>query len=369
MGDDADRTASTVTVFSSIPGVAQSLRNADPTLPLKIIEDEALCGYGGTVEFDPAALSEETKSVLKQAEVLISEPAVVAALLDHDSSALPVLKWCQSTYAGVDPLFNSSFFGLSRSRSRTEAAANEDPPIIPWKLTRFAGCFGPPIAEWCIARIIEHERGFAATANDQLQKEWAGSRQRVTNYRYLSSLTLTILGCGDIGRCIAKAARAFGMKTVGYAQTSDRTALEAGVDEYTTDLTNALQSGDYVVSVLPSTPETRGALSNGALAVASRENGGSCPVLLNVGRGDVIDEESLLTALDDKCISAAILDVFIEEPLPTSSKLWGRPDVIVSPHVSGLTQSSDVPKVFLSNYRRYVDGAELQFVVDWDKGY
>ena len=358
-----------VTVFSSIQGTAQSLRDADPNLPLQVVQDPALSGFGGTVEFNPSALSAETKSILQKAEILISEPAVVAALLDYDKFALSSLKWCQSTYAGVDPLFNSSFF------------SSISPTNIPWKLTRFAGCFGPPIAEWCIARIIEHERSFVATAEDQQSKLWAGSRDAVTNYRYLSSMTLSVLGCGDIGRCIAKAAKAFGMKTVGYVRTiptssknDDRTiAEETGVDEFTTDLTKALQAGDYIVSVLPSTPETRGLLSTGALKAASNAKGGLCPVFINVGRGDVIDEKSLLEALDKKYISAAILDVFEEEPLPSKSKLWSRSDVIVSPHVSGLTQASDVPKVFLSNYQRYVENdcsaEELKFLVDWKKGY
>ena len=352
-----------VTVFSSIQGIAESLQDADSNLPLKIVQDDALCGYGGTVEFDPSALSAETKSILRQAKILISEPAVVAALLDHDRCALSSLKWCQSTYAGVDPLFNSSYFKNSSTNN------------IPWKLTRFAGCFGPPIAEWCIARIIEHERSFVATARDQQLKAWAGSRDAVTNYRYLSSMTLTILGCGDIGKCIARAAKAFGMKTVGYVRTMpDRSvAEESGVDEYTTDLTKALQSGDYVVSVLPSTPQTRGMLSNDVLQSASNKNGGLSPVFINVGRGDVIDETSLIEALDKNYISGAILDVFVEEPLPTTSELWSRPDVIVSPHVSGLTQASDVPKVFLSNYQCYVENdcsaEELKFLVDWKKGY
>jgi phosphoglycerate dehydrogenase-like enzyme len=199
-------------------------------------------------------------------------------------------------------------------------------------------------------------------------------------------MTLVILGCGDIGRCIGKVAKVFGMKVIGYVRTlssddheqrssrTDAAAVGDGeevsdVDEYTTDLTYALQSGDYIVSVLPSTPETRGLLSNDVLSMASKEKGGLSPVFINVGRGDVINEKSLLKALDEQWISGAILDVFEEEPLPTHSKLWSRSDVIVSPHVSGLTQSSDVPKVFLTNYQRYIDGKELDFVVDWNKGY
>lgn len=341
----------TVTLFTSIPDIAESLAAACPDVPFLVVKDAALGGFGGTVEFDPSSLQSETKTALKQAEILISEPAVVAALAKHDETSLSSLKWCQSTYAGVDPLFNA---GLSLPLS--------------WKLTRFAGCFGPPIAEWCLARIIEHERSFAATARDQGRKSWAGSREQVTNYRYLSSLTLSVLGCGDIGMNIAKVAKAFGMKTVGYARTP-RQASDIGVDEYTTDLAHALQAGDYIVSVLPSTPETRRLLSDNALYASSKAGGGKCAVFINVGRGDVIDEDSLINALDNRHISAAILDVFDTEPLPKESKLWDRHGIIVSPHVSGLTQASDVPKVFLSNYERYINGEDLQYIVDWDKGY
>ena len=345
----------TVTIFSSIADVAESLSSACTDIPLRVVADEALGGYGGTVELDPKRLSTETVSALKEAEILIAEPAVVASLLMHDESSLQSLKWCQSTYAGVDPLF----------RAAIPAHA------LKFQLTRFAGCFGPPIAEWSLARIIEHERGFAATAKDQLERSWAGSRGEVLNYRYLSSLTLSVLGCGDIGRYIAAAAQAFGMRTIGYTRTprGENDKRQRGVDEYTTDLSHALQSADYVVSALPSTPETRRLLSGEALAIASKDKGGKCPVFLNVGRGDVIDEVSIVSALDNQYISAAILDVFEVEPLPVESPLWSHAKVVVSPHVSGLTQASDVPKVFLSNYIRYVNDESLHYLVDWDKGY
>lgn len=343
----------TVTIFTSIGGIAQSLHDADPNLPIEVVEDDALNGYGGTIHFDPLSLRYETKLALKQAKILISEPAVVAQLLEHDESALTSLRWCQSTYAGVDPIFNSSLtFPLS------------------WKLTRFAGCFGPPIAEWCLARIIGHERNFAASAEDQRNVSWAGSKGAIIGYRYLSSLTLAVLGCGDIGRCIAKAAKAFGMKTMGYGKTKrESDEVLEGIDAYTTNLGGALREADYIVSVLPSTPETRGLLNGNALRTASKANGGNCPVFINAGRGDIIGEDSLLYALDNQWISASILDVFEVEPLPEESKLWHRSDVIISPHVSGLTQGKDVPKVFLENYERFLEGNELNFLVDWNKGY
>ena len=342
-----------VTVFSSIPEVAESLLSSCRDFSLDIIKDDALSGYGGTVDFRPENLTARTFESLEKAVVLVSEPAVVASLLGYDANCLPNLKWCQSTYAGVDPLFARKIATTAK----------------PWILTRFAGVFGPPIAEWSLARIIEHERAFASSAVDQRQKEWVGSRKTVTQYRYLSSLTLTVLGCGDIGRCIVKAAAGFGMKTVAYGK-SPRIAKDIdGLDEYTQDLDKALRTGDYVVSVLPSTKETRGLLSNETLASAAKTNGGKSPVFLNVGRGDVIDESSIISALDREYISAAILDVFETEPLPKESHLWAKPNVIISPHVSGLTQASDVQKLLLANYHRYLEGKELMYAVDWDEGY
>ena len=97
----------TVTVFSSIKGIAQSLGDSNPSLPLAVLSDPALDGYGGTVEFDPSRLGDETKISLAEAEILITEPFVLAKLLEYDASCLYNLRWCQSTYAGVDPIFNA----------------------------------------------------------------------------------------------------------------------------------------------------------------------------------------------------------------------------------------------------------------------
>ena len=345
----------TITVFSATPEVAECLSlSCNGICSLDIIRDDCLTGYGATIEFEPQNISASTLESLRKAEILISEPALVASLLKHDAGCFESLKWCQSTYAGVDPLFT-------------------DPEVVavakPWVLTRFAGAFGPPIAEWCLGRIIEHERSFATSAADQKTKDWVGSRRVVTEYRYLSSLTLAVLGCGDIGRCIVKAAACFGMKTIAYGKSRRMARDVDGLDEYTQDLDEALRAGDYVVSVLPSTKETRGLLSGEGLAAAAKTNGGKSPPFLNVGRGDVINEASIVSSLDRGYISAAILDVFETEPLPAKSPLWDKPGVIVSPHISGLTQASDVPKLLLANYRLFVDGEPLMHVVDWNKGY
>lgn len=354
-----------VTIFTSIPNIAETLQRAaiaSSPLNLQVLQDEALGGYGGTVEFDPQRLQAKTVKALKTAQILIAEPAVIAKLLQHDPSCLANLEWCQSTYAGVDPLF-------IMDNNTTPSGLLLPQRSLPFRLTRFAGKFGPPIAEWCLARIISHERKFALSAADQLQQRWAGSRQ-VTTYRYLRDLTLTILGAtGDIGLCIAKSAKALGMRVVGFAKRKRDELPSRSLDLYTTDLSKALQEADYIVSILPSTPDTRGLLGGYALAPAGWIAGGKSPVLLNVGRGDVIDEQSLVHALDNNYISTAILDVFEQEPLPEESVLWGRTDVVVSPHVSGVTRAEDVPDVFLENYQRFIDGKELLYQVDWSRGY
>ena len=268
------------------------------------------------MNFQADKLSNESRRIFQTTEVLITEPAVLAAILQKETNmakleTFPRLKWCQSTYAGVDPLFRL----LDERKASTGTSTN--PSFI---LTRFAGKFGQPIAEWCVARIIAHERNFAASAADQKIKGWAVSKE-VTQYRYLSDLTLTILGgCGDIGSCIGRAAQAFGMKVVAYSRTS-RPSPGPGWNEVSMDLTQALQQGDYIVSVLPSTPESRGLLSGDVLSAAASKNGGKSPVFLNVGRGDVVSEESLVNALDEKFISGAILDVFSVEPLSPESHL------------------------------------------------
>ena len=344
-GNMTSCSAPPITIFTSISNIYSALIQAAPSLEIIELNDEALSGYGGTVEFDATRLAPTTIESLEKAEILITEPFVLAELLKYNIP-LTNLKWCQSTYAGVDPLFPLA-------------------DIPSFALTRFAGKFGPPIAEWCLARIISHERNFEKSGKDQKTKRWAGSTE-VLHYRYLSDLTLTILGCGDIGMCIAKAAKAFGMRVVGYVR-SDRELQN--FDECSTCLEATMQKADYLVSVLPSTSNTHGLLNLERLRCASKENGGKCPVLLNVGRGNVTDTMSLIQALEDGCLSAAILDVFDQEPLSQDSPLWAHPKVTVSPHVSGLTRGRDVPKLVLDNYERYVNQEPLLYTVDWNKMY
>ena len=215
---------------------------------------------------------------------------------------------------------------------------------------------------WARARAPQKAR----SASQHGASKWGAS---VKHCRCLSDLTLTILGCGDIGLCIAKAAKALGVRVIGYAQAPRSGSQGSGAGERATDLPPALRQADCIVSVLPSTSETRGLLSGESLATASCAAGGKSPVLISAGRGDVAGEASLAHALDEGHISAAILDVFEQEPLPVDSAPWERPDAVTSPHVSGAARAKDVPLVFFSNYQRFVDGEDLLYQVDWSKEY
>lgn len=90
---------------------------------------------------------------------------------------------------------------------------------------------------------------------------------------------------------------------------------------------------------------------------------------MNVGRGNLISEEEIIKALDKKWLRHAILDVFITEPVPSTSPLWTRSDVLITPHISATTRGCDVVSLFVDNYHKYVDGKPLPYEINFNEGY
>lgn len=158
-------------------------------------------------------------------------------------------------------------------------------------------------------------------------------------YRELSELTIGILGFGDIGQEIAKYCKSMRM-TVNSIHRKVPPTKFSYVDESFSveDLHECLKRCDYLCNVLPSTPSTVGLLSGDVLQSCKEKK----TVLINVGRGDVISNDSILKALNNEWIGGAILDVVEQEPLSKDSALWTHPQVTITPHVSGLTTSSQV---------------------------
>jgi phosphoglycerate dehydrogenase-like enzyme len=129
-------------------------------------------------------------------------------------------------------------------------------------------------------------------------------------------------------------------------------------------LVDFLAEPDYLCCVLPDTPATTNLLDEAAFRAMRRGS-----YLLNVGRGNLIDEAALLDALGSGRIAGAVLDVFKEEPLPPESPLWRAPNLIVTAHMAADSRPRDVARIFIGNYNRFVAGRPLRFLVDFERGY
>ncbi len=272
---------------------------------------------------------------ISEAEIVLGNPSWVASMLPRARS----LAWVQSTFAGVAPLCRS---GLRRD----------------YLLTGVRDIFGPLMSEYVFLHVLAQERQLAATWHAQTQARW----QSMT-YRGLSGLTLGVCGLGSIGRHIAATARHFGMRVLGYRQHSgdsdvvDRVYQGGQLHEF-------LETLDYLVVVLPQTPQTHHLIDAAALAKLPPE-----ATLVNVGRGDAVDEAALIAALASGKLRHAILDVFEQEPLPADSALWRLPNVTVTAHDSARSFPADIAALFADNYRRYRRAKPLRHVIDFDRGY
>ncbi|XP_076366477.1 glyoxylate/hydroxypyruvate reductase A-like isoform X6 [Tachypleus tridentatus] len=182
-------------------------------------------------------------------------------------------------------------------------------------------------------------------------------------YRILSELTIGIFGAGNLGSTVAKFLKQRGATVLGLVRSAHKTG-KPEFDKLVTDLSEILPDCDYICNLLPSTPHTKGLLNGEVLKMCQKK-----PFFINVGRGDVISEEDLIHALNQGWILGAALDVFIEEPLPTSSPLWNRPEIIITPHVGSLSKAEGVAKFFFENYQRFMTGKELMCKFSWTRRY
>ena len=179
----------------------------------------------------------------------------------------------------------------------------------------------------------------------------------------LGGKTLTIVGLGDIGRDIARAARALGMRVLGVSRRG-RAVREATRMYPVAAMARALREADFIVLLLPLTPETRGIIGAEALSVMK-----PTAWLINIARGAVVNEGALMEALEQRRIAGAVLDVFDREPLPPSHPLWKMDNVVVTPHISGPSTPDAIAPVFNDNLARYLAGRPLRHVVDRHQGY
>ncbi|HXF82820.1 MAG TPA: D-2-hydroxyacid dehydrogenase [bacterium] len=255
----------------------------------------------------------------------------------------PRLRWIHSTAAGVDQLLHP------------EVLAGEI------AVTTSSGIH-QPLTEHVFALMLALTRRLHVAIRNQTLRRWE-RREAVGDE--VRGKTLGVLGLGTIGTEIAEKARVFGMRVIGTKRTPtavphvDRVYPPEGLDE-------VLAASDVVVIALPLTPQTRGLIGERELRAMKRT-----ALLINIGRGPIVDEAALVRALREGWIGGAGLDVFEREPLPADSPLWGLEQVIITPHVSGAWPGyldAAVP-LLCENLRRYLAGQTLRNLVDKARGY
>jgi len=282
----------------------------------------------------------ELDAMLAEAEVLFGfmPPQNIAA-------RAPNLKWFQATSAGVDRHRDTEIW-----KSRVT-------------ITGVSGIHAVPIGEFVLGLMLMFAKDTPSSFRMKQTHQW----QRYATH-VLRDKTVGIVGLGHIGREVARLSKAFGLKIIATRRSTRKEGKARNVDLLLPQsrMKEMLAGSDYVVISVPLTPETRHIIGEAEFKAMK-----PTAYLINIGRGNLIDEEALLRALDEKRIAGAGLDVTAVEPLPEESRLWDFDNVILSPHVSGGMEDYllRAAELFCENLRRYLDGKKLRNLVDRKKGY
>lgn len=235
-------------------------------------------------------------------------------------------------------------------------------------LTNSAGVHAPAIAETVLGMMLHFARGFDSAVRSQAAGRWdtAAFADRIDKITELQGSTVGILGLGGIGLEVARRANALGMRVVATRRSGRPSPADIDLFTGAEATLRMLEQADFVVVALPSTPATRQLLGAEAIRRMKRN-----AVLINIARGDIIDEAALIDALREGRLRGAALDAFQVEPLPADSPFWKLPNVLITPHVSATTPRFWLREVELvrENVARYLAGRGLRNVVDKKLGY
>lgn len=250
------------------------------------------------------------------------------------------MKWLNSIYAGVDgmPLELLSGRGVT--------------------VTNGAGINAITIAEYVIMGMLTVAKGYAQVVRAQDRQEWLHDSPGKAE---LFGSKALLLGYGAIGKLIEERLKGFGVETTAVRRTPGSGTI--GPDEWR----GKLDSFDWVILAVPATPETEKMIGEAELSFMK-----SSATLVNIARGSVVDQEALVSALRNKQIGAAFLDVTDPEPLPAGHPLWSLDNAHITMHLSGRAQTLMFQRAgqrFLENLARYGDGAALLHTVDLTLGY
>jgi phosphoglycerate dehydrogenase-like enzyme len=284
-------------------------------------------------------------------------PGLAAALPETDV----ILHWSDRT-----ELLRAAWPAASRLRWIHAAGVGVDWALFPELIdsdvvvTNCRGVFDETMPEYALALLLALAKDLRATIDDQRARRW--------RHRPLTALRgrrATVVGLGSIGRATARLLRIVGMEVIVVGRTA-REDPELGRIRASTELAEVAVETDALVLVTPLTDETRGLVDQSVLAALPPGS-----LLVNIGRGAVVDEAALIESLQSGRLGGAALDVFATEPLPPDHPLWATSNVIVSPHIGG-----DAPgwlewfsRSFLDELDRFIAGRPFKNVVDKRLGY
>ena len=338
--------------------VPDQIRDALPaSWTLEVVEEETDGSGDGA-----ARVSEHVLSLVADAEAYFGY-GIPAELLDAGKG----LRWVHSGAAGV---------GSSLTPTMVESSV---------VFTNSAGVHAPPMAETVLAMLLHFTRGLDLAGESQRRGEWSTDPFYVAGapLRELSSMTVGIVGFGGIGREVARRVASLGARVIA-VKRNPASARETNLEPVAgggflgsriervwgeSGLDALYRECDAIVVAAPDTPETRGMID--ARAFGRMKPGA---IVLNVARGRLVDEDALIGALTEGRIRGAGLDVFSTEPLPPESPLWRLPSVVITPHVSAVTQGfwrreTDLITRNLDRYLRERPLEEWENVVDKKAGY
>jgi phosphoglycerate dehydrogenase-like enzyme len=257
------------------------------------------------------------------------------------------VRWVHSLSAGVE---NILFLALVES-------------AVP--LTNARGVFKRPLAEFAVLGMLFHFKKVRRLIDNQSRHKWDDFPVTLMDRRIMG-----VVGYGEIGRECALLGKSFGMNIRAVRRNPELSSNDSVLDRiYKGEELNEMLAGiDVLVCAAPLTPDTHHMISDLQFAAMKRS-----AIVVNIGRGPVIDEAALVRALRSKQIAGAALDVFEEEPLPPASPLWDMENVLISPHCTDRTEDPDSldlsMQAFIDNFRRYRQGEALANVVDKQQGY
>lgn len=299
------------------------------------IESEQKSAYEALIQqadLDNLTLTDDKS----QANIILADPPQIADKLDQ----FPNLTWLQSTFAGVDALVKPN---LRRD----------------YQLTNIKGRFGQLISEYVIGYTLSYFRHFERYAEQQKAQVW-----QPIPYQSIQDKTMLIIGTGSIGRHLACSAHALGFNVIGVNQSGQIESLHQFSQIMTSDqLGDALAQADIIVNTLPKTDQTTNLFNQEAFNRCQQA------LFFNVGRGDTVETQALLDALDKGQVAHAFLDVFKQEPISQACPYWQHPSVTVTPHIAANSFPEDVIETFVQNYQQWSHERHLNNLVDFEKGY